>query len=89
MYFTARAALVRNLGVAAVNGLVTYIILIIAPLGLMAVVINTVLVMVASYGTATLGDRIITYLFKDSPSVRELGQSDDLQRRPSDDLDRR
>lgn len=43
MYISSRSAQVRNLAVALVNGALTLVILLIAPLGLMAVVINTVL----------------------------------------------
>ncbi len=73
MYFTPRAAQVRNLSVAAVNGIVTLIILLIAPLGLAAVIINTLLVTVATYITATAGDRIIQYLMGDR-TPKNLGQ---------------
>jgi len=38
MYITPRAAQVRNLAVASVNGTITLIILLIAPLGLFAVI---------------------------------------------------
>ena len=67
MYIPPRAAQVRNLSVAAVNGLVTLVILLIAPLGLLAVIVNTVLVMVATYATATAGDRLIQYLTGQEP----------------------
>ena len=44
-YINQRTANVRNLSVSAVNGLVSLIILLIAPLGLLAVIVNTALVM--------------------------------------------
>lgn len=62
MYISSRAALVRNLGVALFNGSITLIILLIAPLGLAAVIINTVLVTVASFINATAGDTIVNFL---------------------------
>ena len=62
MYLTPRSAQVRNIAVATVNGSITLVILLIAPLGLAAVIFNTLLVTFASYGTATLADRIILYL---------------------------
>lgn len=62
MYFSSRAVRVRNLSVAAVNGAVTLVILLIAPLGLAAVVINTVLVTVASYFSAVVADWVVNYL---------------------------
>jgi Na+/serine symporter len=45
MYISPRAAKVRNVLVSAANGSITLIILLIAPLGLAAVIINTLLVM--------------------------------------------
>jgi hypothetical protein len=93
MYFTPRSALVRNVAVAVVNGAITYIILIIAPLGLMAVIINTALVVIATYVTATTGDRIMAYLQGDrTPQrIREHPLDDPAQRletRQPDDRDR-
>ena len=62
MFISFRAAKVRNLSVASVNGSVTLIILLIAPLGLAAVIINTLLVAVASYGVGQMADRVILWL---------------------------
>ncbi|MBE9234355.1 hypothetical protein IQ231_22605 [Cuspidothrix issatschenkoi LEGE 03284] len=62
MYISHRAALVRNLGVAICNGAITLIILLIAPLGLTAVIINTLLVTLASFINAAAGDRIVRFL---------------------------
>lgn len=67
MYIPPRATQARNLSVAAVNGLITLVILLIAPLGLLAVIVNTLLVMVATYATATAGDRIIQSLLDGKP----------------------
>ena len=53
---------VRNLSVSAVNGLVSLIILLIAPLGLLAVIVNTALVMASTYGLLAGSDRMIMYL---------------------------
>lgn len=62
MYITHRAAIIRNLSVAIVNGAITLIILLIAPLGLAAVIINTLLVTLASFISSTASDRIIQFL---------------------------
>ncbi|MEH2450759.1 CRISPR-associated protein Csx18 [Nostoc sp.] len=62
MYISSRAALVRNLGVALLNGSITLIILLIAPLGLAAVIINTILVTIASFVNATAGDTVVNFL---------------------------
>jgi hypothetical protein len=62
MYITNRAIFIRNLAVAIANGSITLIILLIAPLGLAAVIINTALITVASFFTATTADRIVGFL---------------------------
>jgi hypothetical protein len=90
MYFTPRSAQVRNLAVAAVNGTITLIILLIAPLGLAAVLINTALVTIASYATATIADRVVRYLQPDVQRAELLDRSQpsSLQRPRPNDLDR-
>jgi hypothetical protein len=45
-----------------VNGGITLIILLIAPLGLAAVIINTLLVAVSTYIVASAADRVILWL---------------------------
>lgn len=62
MYISSRANVVRNFAIATINGTITLIILLIAPLGLAAVISNTFLVTVASFFTATATDAIIRYL---------------------------
>lgn len=62
MYISPRATLVRNVSVSLVNGGVTLIILLIAPLGLMAVIINTILVILATYIVSVGADRVTAYL---------------------------
>lgn len=62
MYISHRAALVRNLGVAIFNGAITLIILLIAPLGLTAVIINTLLVTLVSFINAAAADGIVRFL---------------------------
>lgn len=62
MYISSRAALIRNLGIALLNGAITLIILLIAPLGLAAVIINTILVTIASFVNATAGDAVVNFL---------------------------
>jgi len=71
MYISTRAIVVRNFAIAIVNGAITLIILLIAPLGLMAVISNTFLVTVASFFTATLADGVIRFL-QASRSVGEI-----------------
>jgi small neutral amino acid transporter SnatA (MarC family) len=62
MHLSARGTQVRNLSVAVANGSITLIILLIAPLGLAAVIINTLLVTLSTYLTATAADWVVRYL---------------------------
>lgn len=91
MYISPRSVQVRNLFLAIANGSITLIILLIAPLGLMAVIVNTALVAAATYGTAIASDRIILYLQGDHASNavgRSRVQSIDRPSIQSDELDR-
>ncbi|NJL48208.1 MAG: hypothetical protein HC929_12915 [Leptolyngbyaceae cyanobacterium SM2_5_2] len=83
MYLSARAAFFRNLMVAIFNGGITLVILLIAPLGLAAVIMNTVLVMGSTLAVASLGDRVILFLQAGSSSGQNLSGSSvtDLRRR--------
>jgi cell division protein FtsW (lipid II flippase) len=62
MYINQRSQLVRNITLAVANGSLTLIILLIAPLGLAAVIINTILITISTFITATASDRVIKYL---------------------------
>jgi hypothetical protein len=62
MYLTHRSALIRNLAVALLNGLVTLTLLLIAPIGLAGVLSTTLAVTLASLINATLGDTSVRYL---------------------------
>lgn len=73
MYISSHATIVRNFAIATINGAVTLIILLIAPLGLAAVISNAFLVTVASFFTATAADAIIRYL---QPSHLKQMQAD-------------
>ncbi|WP_052349753.1 CRISPR-associated protein Csx18 [Picosynechococcus sp. NKBG042902] len=52
----------RHFLVAIANGIVTWVILIIAPLGLFAVIMNTFLVFLISLGFNIVGDRLLQAL---------------------------
>ena len=65
MYINQRSQLVRNIALSAANGGITLIILLIAPLGFAAVIINTILITISTFATATASDRIIRYLQPD------------------------
>lgn len=62
MYISSRVALVRNLSVSLFSGIVTLVILLIAPLGIVAVVINTLLITITTFIVSTVGDRVVTFL---------------------------
>lgn len=66
MYFlTDKMARVRNISVSAANGIISLTILLIAPMGLFAVIVNTLLIVAATYGCLTASDRILVYLLRD------------------------
>lgn len=84
MYLSSRALQVRNASIAGINGTLTLIILLIAPLGLAAVIINTAFVTIATYATGTAIDRIIFSMQRD----RNLSPTSDLRRPVNQDIDR-
>ncbi|MEQ8959470.1 MAG: CRISPR-associated protein Csx18 [Coleofasciculus sp. C2-GNP5-27] len=90
IYMSRRTARVRNGLVSLFNGGVTLIILLIAPLGLAAVIVNTGLVMGSSYAIASLADGVIRWLHPVSPGelLSESGRGD-LFRQPRQGLIRR
>jgi hypothetical protein len=55
--------MVRNIAVSLVNGIITLIILLIAPLGLLAVITNTVLITFSTYFLLSFSDKILIRLF--------------------------
>jgi len=69
MYSRQRLFFIRNLAISLINGLITLIILLIAPLGLLAVIINTVLIMISTFFVATLGDGVVRWLLANSQSA--------------------
>jgi hypothetical protein len=71
MYISSRGMVTRNFTIAIVNGIVTLIILLIAPLGLATVISNTFLVMVASFFTATFVDGITRFI-QPNRSIEEI-----------------
>lgn len=62
MYTTPRTAQLRNVLVSIGTGGITLIILLIAPLGLAAVIINTLLVTISTYIVSSVADRVILWL---------------------------
>ena len=62
MYLSTRGAIVRNFATAIVNGIITLILLLIAPLGLAAVIGNTFMVTVATFFVGTFSDMVVAWL---------------------------
>lgn len=62
MHLNTRATFVKNVSAAVVNGTVTLIILLIAPLGLAAVIVNTLLVALSTFMVGMAGDWIMVWL---------------------------
>jgi hypothetical protein len=84
MYLTLRAALIRNLIVAVFNGGLTLAILLIAPLGLAAVIANTFMVTASTLVMTTMGDGVVYFLQGGRVSVESLpsrANGTDLRRR--------
>ncbi|WP_434687040.1 CRISPR-associated protein Csx18 [Pseudanabaena minima] len=78
MYFlTDKVARVRNISVSAANGAISLTILLIAPMGLFAVIVNTLLIVAATYGCLTVSDRILVYLLRDERGRDSLGAARD------------
>jgi hypothetical protein len=84
MYFlTAKMARIRNISVSVANGVISLTILLIAPMGLFAVIVNTLLIVAATYGSLTVSDRILVYLLRDErrDSLGAARDSSELRRR--------
>jgi hypothetical protein len=74
MFLPKSIVLARNIAVAFLNGLLTLIILLIAPLGLLAVITNTVLVTLSTYILLSFSDGILQRMFA-SNQVKEINQT--------------
>jgi hypothetical protein len=64
MYSPSRLLFARNLVLAIANGLITLVILLIAPLGLAAVIINTLLVACSTFMLSVFGDVVVRWLLQ-------------------------
>lgn len=67
----------RSLGVASSSAAITWMVLIVAPLGLFAVILCTALVFIGSLAAGVAGDRIIMSLLKNSS--RDFNKRIDVQ----------
>ncbi|MFW6316568.1 MAG: CRISPR-associated protein Csx18 [Cyanobacteriota bacterium] len=96
MLLSPRVAIVRNFAVAICNGGITLVILLIAPLGLAAVITNTFMVTVASLFSATMFDFVVLYVQGSSEfrrKIRDLNPleydlSETVKKRDSSDIER-
>lgn len=75
-----RGALIRNIAAAVVNGAITLAILLIAPLGLAAVITNTVFISVATFLVCTGGDLVVFWLLNTAPGRRDFPRFRDRYR---------
>jgi hypothetical protein len=65
MYISPRSAFIRNCAVSGINGTITLVILLIAPLGLLAVIVNTFLITLSTFIVVSVGDRVVMWLWRD------------------------
>jgi hypothetical protein len=84
MYFPATTLIKRRQAIALINSGLTLIILLIAPLGLAAVLVNTLLVGLASYYTCTIADRLWGQRLTSpiDPQLDPLAELERLSNRP-------
>lgn len=92
MYLSARGTFIRNVATAVVNGAITLVLLLIAPLGLAAVITNTALVTASTFFVCTIADIVVVWLLQPgqsrfvSPGGRQtplsrLEQLEEIERR--------
>ncbi|MCT7980431.1 CRISPR-associated protein Csx18 [Laspinema olomoucense] len=93
MYLSMRGILIRHIAVACINGIITLIILLIAPLGLTAVITNTIMVVLSTLVTSAFVDGVVRFL---NPGETEMLRNAQAQKAASvipnrnyDELDRR
>lgn len=90
MYLSKRAAFMRNIAASAINGIITLILLLIAPLGLASVISNTFLVALSTLIVCSICDLLVAWLSFSTPSERFIRQKSDLSHWPkSREIERR
>lgn len=75
MYLSVRGFILRNAAAAIVNGVVTLILLLIAPLGLAAVITNTIAVSISTFLVCSGIDLIVNWLIAPYASSNFFGNS--------------
>jgi hypothetical protein len=92
MYLSSRAIFIRNVVVSGVNGFITLVLLLIAPLGLAAVITNTVLIAASTFATCSLGDWVVGWLLRSGSADYLSGGTQQQEMRRYDrssEIDRR
>ncbi len=74
MNISSQGTLIKNISIAFFNGLITLILLLIAPLGLATVIFNTLAITISSFAVATLFDKITEWLIT-SARLKTLDKS--------------
>lgn len=80
MYLSKRGIVVRNVAASLTNGGITLVILLIAPLGLAAVIINTLLISGSTFVVCGVMDGISIWLLRSTapPQSMRAKRDDDL-----------
>ncbi|NEO26066.1 MAG: hypothetical protein F6K03_04005 [Kamptonema sp. SIO4C4] len=90
MYISTRAALVRSGVVSGVNCAITLTLLLIAPLGLAAVITNTVFITASTFVVCVAGDWVVAWLGNGVPpsELPRGSNSGSIQQRQNEDIRR-
>ncbi|KOR34717.1 MULTISPECIES: CRISPR-associated protein Csx18 [Planktothricoides] len=87
MYLSMRGLVIRHISVAFINGAITLMILLIAPLGLAAVITNTVLIMASTLLSSAMVDGIVRFLTPGQVKILEEVQRQEAKLRQTEKVD--
>ena len=90
MYISPRGVLIRNVATAVANGAITLMLMLIALLGLAAVIVNTLAVTVSTFVICMAADFVVAWLIR--PSSRDSlsgGHRLEISKRNAEEIDRR
>ncbi len=87
MYLSMRGLIIRHISVACINGAITLMILLIAPLGLAAVITNTVLIMASTLLSSAMVDGIVRFLPPGQVKILEEVQRQEAKLRQTEKVD--
>jgi hypothetical protein len=74
MYISRRGMIIRNSAAALTNGAITLVLLLIAPLGLLAVITNTFLVTLSTLVVCTVADLVTVWLLPPNSRNQVINQ---------------